>query len=81
MPLSDLPPLNFTTEAIDPSREESKRRIREARLKVALAKLKAQRMEHRYFEKYGTALDNSEDSSEFSTDSEGESSFEGGVER
>lgn len=72
LPLSDLPPLSFSMEEVDPSREESKRRVREARLKMALAKLKAQRMEHKYFERYGHHLDVSEDSSDFSTDSEGE---------
>jgi hypothetical protein len=81
LPLSDLPPLSFTTNEVDTSREESKRRVREARLKVALAKLKAQRMEHKYFERYGQAMEDSEDSSDFSTDSEGEVSFEEGAER
>lgn len=81
LPLSDLPPLSFTTEAIDPSRELNKRRVREARLKAALAKLKAQRMEHRYYERYGQPLDDSEESSEFSTDSEEEISFEESAER
>lgn len=81
LPLSDLPPLSFTTGEADPSREESRRRIREARLKVALAKLKAQRMEHKYFERYGQSLEDSEDSSEFSTDSEEGIPFEDGADR
>lgn len=71
LPLSDLPPLAFGMEDLDPLREETKRRIREARLKVQLAKLKAQRMEHKYYERYGTTAEDSEDSSEFSSDSEG----------
>jgi hypothetical protein len=72
LPLSDLPPLSFETEQVDPAHEEMKRRIREARLKVQLAKLKAQRMKHRYFERYGHAVEESEDSSEFSSESEEE---------
>lgn len=70
LPLSDLPPLSFGIEESDPLREETKRRIREARLKVQLAKLKAQRMEQKYYERYGTPAEESEDSSEFSSDSE-----------
>lgn len=78
LPLSDLPPLSFSTEDVDPTREEVKRRIREARLKVQLAKLKAERMEHKYFERYGQAVEDSEESSDFSSDSdeEGEIPFE-----
>jgi hypothetical protein len=75
LPLSDLPPLSFGTEDIDPAREEIRRRIREARLKVQLAKLKAQRMEQKYYERYGQTAEDSEDSSEFSTDSEEEVPF------
>jgi hypothetical protein len=72
LPLSDLPPLSFGTEQADPAKEEIKRRIREARLKLQLAKLKARRMEQKYFERYGTPAEDSEDSSEFSSDSEEE---------
>jgi hypothetical protein len=72
LPLSDLPPLAFGTEEMDPDREESRRRIREARLKVQLAKLKAQRMEHKYYERYGQPAENSEGSSEVSSESEEE---------
>jgi hypothetical protein len=70
LPLSDLPPLSFGTEETDPEKEESKRRIREARLKLQLAKLKAQRMEQKYYERYGQPAQESEDSSDFSSDSE-----------
>ena len=70
LPLSDLPPLSFANEETDPAKDAIKRRIREARLKVQLAKLKAQRMEHKYYERYGQAPEESEESSEFSTDSE-----------
>lgn len=75
LPLSDLPPLSFGTEEIDPDREEGKRRIREARLKVQLAKLKAQRMEQKYYERYGQTPEESEDTSDFSSESEEELPF------
>jgi hypothetical protein len=61
LPLSDLPPLNFGTETVE--QKEVRRRIREARLKVELAKLKAKRMEQKYYERYGEAALDSEDSS------------------
>lgn len=70
LPLSDLPPLSFGTEEMNPEKEESKRRIREARLKLQLAKLKAQRMEQKYYERYGQPAQESEDSSDFSSESE-----------
>ena len=76
LPLSDLPPLSFVQDEVDPAREESKRLIREARLKVALAKLKAQRMEQKYYERYGQTPEESEESSEFSSESEAGDSFE-----
>ena len=79
LPLSDLPPLSFGTEEFDPAREETRRRIREARLKVQLAKLKAQRMEQKYYERYGQVPEDSEESSDFSSDSEEEQlSFQNG---
>ena len=79
LPLSDLPPLSFGTEDFDPAREETRRRIREARLKVQLAKLKAQRMEQKYYERYGQVPEDSEESSDFSSDSEEEQlSFKNG---
>lgn len=72
LPLSDLSPLSFGTDTIDPRKEAIRRRIQEARLKLALAKLKAQRMEQKYFERYGQTLEEAEGSSEFSSDSEEE---------
>lgn len=72
LPLSDLPPLSFGMEDFDPEKEATKRRLREARLKVQLAKLKAQRMERTYYERYGHESDESVESSEFSSDSEDE---------
>ena len=67
VPLSDLPPLNFGEES--PEKREVRRRIREARLKVELAKLKTKRMEQRYYERYGEDIE-SEDSSLESSESE-----------
>lgn len=79
LPLSDLPPLSFGTEDFDPARETTRRRIREARLKVQLAKLKAQRMEQKYYERYGQVPGDSDESSDFSSDSEEEQlSFQNG---
>ena len=68
LPLSDLPPLNFGDET--PEKREVRRRIREARLKVELAKLKAKRMEQRYYERYGEDALGSEESSLDSSESE-----------
>ncbi len=79
LPLSDLPPISFPTEEVDATREETKRRVREARLKVALAKLKAQRMEQKYYERYGQTMEESEGSSEFTSDSEESLPFERGA--
>jgi hypothetical protein len=70
LPLSDLPPLNFQEESNE--KKEIRRRIREARLKVELAKLKAKRMSQLYYERYGepgyesaeTSLESSESDSD-----------------
>lgn len=71
LPLSDLPPLSFMTDEVDdPRKEEVKRRIREARLKVALAKLKAERMEQKYYAQYGERPENSEESSSYTSEEE-----------
>jgi hypothetical protein len=74
LPLSDLPPLSFGDLPEDPAREDHRRRVREAKLKVALAKLKAQRMEQKYYERYGEELSESVDSSDLSSES-GEETF------
>lgn len=68
LPLSDLPPLHFGES---PEKKEVRRRIREARLKVELARLKAKRMEQKYYERYGEDLEG-EDSSLESSESESE---------
>ena len=70
LPLSDLPPLNFGDDT--PEKREVRRRIREARLKVELAKLKAKRMEQHYYERYGDRDLASEESSLESSESEGD---------
>jgi hypothetical protein len=64
LPLSDLPPLHFEEES--PEKREVRRRIREARLKVELARLKARRMEQKYYERYGEDLQDEESSLESS---------------
>lgn len=73
LPLSDLPPLNFGEET--PEKKEVRRRIREARLKVELAKLKAKRMEQKYYERYGEAGPETEESSLGSSDSDSDGHF------
>lgn len=71
LPLSDLPPLSFYAEPdTDQKRQEIRQKIREARLRVALAKLKAERMEYKYYERYGEMPAESENSSDLSSDSE-----------
>lgn len=72
-PLSDLPPLDFVDDT--PEKKEIRRRIREARLKVELAKLKAKRMEQKYYERYGEARAETEDSSLGSSDSDSDEHF------
>lgn len=68
LPLSDLPPLNFDEDTAE--KREVRRRIREARLKVELAKLKAKRMEQHYYERYGEREMQTEESSLESSESE-----------
>lgn len=71
LPLSDLPPLSFYAEPEgDHKRQEIRQKIREARLRVALAKLKAERMEHNYYERYGEHPADSEESSDLSSESD-----------
>jgi hypothetical protein len=75
LPLSDLPPLPFYVddETQRDKREDDKRKIREARLRVALAKLKAERMAEHYYQRYGEKADDSD--SELSSDSDSVVSF------
>lgn len=52
----------------DNSKSNEKRKIREARLRVALAKLKVERLAKNYFSRYGE--DNNSDSSDLTSESE-----------
>lgn len=67
LPLSDLPPLPFY-----PPKEDEKKKVREARLRVALAKLKAERLAQKYYTRYGQE----ESDSELSSDSGSDEPFE-----
>lgn len=69
LPLSDI--LEMETETKEKTME--KQRIREARLRVALAKLKAERMAQKYYMRYGEDLE-AEDS-ELSSDSDEHEEF------
>jgi hypothetical protein len=71
LPLSDI--LEMETETKEKTME--KQRIREARLRVALAKLKAERMAQKYYMRYGEDLE-AEDS-ELSSDSDEHEEFAG----
>ena len=59
VPVNDLP-LSDILEMESESKEKTmeKQRIREARLRVALAKLKAERMAQKYYMRYGEDLEN-----------------------
>jgi hypothetical protein len=61
VPVNDLP-LSDILELESESKEKTmeKQRIREARLKVALAKLKAERMAQKYYMRYGEDLEGEE---------------------
>lgn len=74
LPLSDLPPLHFENES--PEKREIRRRIREARLKVELAKLKTKRMEQKYYERYGETTGESDESSLESSESDSDGAME-----
>lgn len=77
IPIGDLPlsegGVDFPDLAETPERAAERRRIREARMRAALAKLKAERLASRYYSRYGSQptsdssdLSDSEDSSESS---------------
>lgn len=79
LPSSNLPPLPFYVGGEEPQkekREEDRRKIREARLRVALAKLKAERMAEHYYQRYGEKPEEDSDS-ELSSDSGSDESFGG----
>jgi len=58
LPLSDILEMESEVKA----KTLEKQRIREARLKVALAKLKAERMAQKYYSRYGEELQGEDDS-------------------
>jgi hypothetical protein len=63
LPLSDgVVDFGLSTES--PEKAEERKRIREARLRASLAKLKAERLASRYYQRYGSPASN--DSSELS---------------
>lgn len=70
IPLSDGA-VDFGVNVESPERAEERKRIREARLRASLAKLKAERLANRYYQRYGSG--NASDSSDLS---ESESSSE-----
>lgn len=78
LPASDLPPLPFYVgdDAETSRREVEKRKIREARLRVALAKLKAERMAEHYYQRYGEEPEGDSDSA-LSSETASEESFSG----
>lgn len=64
IPVGDLPLSDFPTEVqFEEVPKDVRRKIREARLRVALAKLKAQRLEEKYYSRYASKKDPSEESS------------------
>lgn len=66
---SDLnDPRLMTLEYENSPHSAEKKRIREARLRAALASLRAERLTEKYYQKYGTPAE--DDSSELSSDSE-----------
>lgn len=71
IPMSaDLSDPRMTLEYENSSHSAEKKRIREARLRAALANLRAERLTEKYYQKYGTPTE--DDSSGLSSDSEDE---------
>jgi len=76
VPVNDLP-LSDILELESESKEKTmeKQRIREARLKVALAKLKAERMAQKYYMRYGEDLENEDSELSSASDSDEHEEF------
>ena len=76
VPVNDLP-LSDILEMESESKERTmeKQRIREARLKVALAKLKAERMAQKYYMRYGEDLEGEESELSSASDSDEHEEF------
>ena len=70
IPVGDLPLSDFPTEVLFDQipdekfeRQDGRRKVREARLRLALAKLKAQRLEEKYYSRYASKKNEIEESS------------------
>lgn len=75
LPLSNKPALRLDADlSIESQREKYRKRVRDARLRAKLAKYRAQRMEQRYFEKFGVWPE--EDLEEAQTEAENSSEDE-----
>ena len=76
VPVNDLP-LSDILELESESKERGmeKQRIREARLRVALAKLKAERMAQKYYMRYGEDLENEDSELSSASDSDEHEEF------
>ena len=76
VPVNDLP-LSDILEMESESKERTmeKQRIREARLKVALAKLRAERMVQKYYMRYGEDLEGEESELSSASDSDEHEEF------
>jgi hypothetical protein len=71
MQVYDIPFSNENTAAVFEEQIRDKQVVQEARLRLALAKLKAERLEHKYSKKYGEYLEDEGDEDE-DEDEEGE---------
>jgi hypothetical protein len=78
IPMSaDLSDPRMTLEYENSPHSAEKKRIREARLRAALANLRAERLTEKYYQKYGTPAE--DDSSGLSSDSEDQDQNENGL--
>jgi len=78
IPMSvDLNDPRMTLEYENSPHSAEKKRIREARLRAALANLRAERLTEKYYQKYGTPAE--DDSSGLSSDSEDQDQNENGL--
>jgi hypothetical protein len=68
LPLSDSPALRLELDYDEAQREKFRRRVREARIRAKLARYRAERLAHRYEERFGAYPD--EDMEEAQTEAE-----------
>ena len=67
--MSSNPPLRLDGDlSIDIQREKYRKRVRDARLRAKLARYRAERLEHRFFERFGVWPE--EDADEAQTEAE-----------